>query len=136
MRRATRAQAAWLLDRNMLGRAFAFLGPVEAVPSIAMLIAKAALFFGLPFASVPTTGAERQILDDGVRGDRGHAMATSLGRSSPSLFSVGPLSNRLMAAAVAIAAPGTHAGRLFDVPPIWRMLFPRCSTPPGGYRSS
>ncbi|HZD00713.1 MAG TPA: cation-transporting P-type ATPase [Actinomycetes bacterium] len=49
---------ARLLDRRVLGRAFGFLGPVEAMVSMAMLPLGAALFFGWPAQPLPRAGAD------------------------------------------------------------------------------
>jgi hypothetical protein len=46
MDRPPRSRRARLLDRQVLGRAFGFLGPVEAALCMAMLPLGAAWFFG------------------------------------------------------------------------------------------
>ena len=56
MERPPRAKDARLLDRKVLGRAFGFLGPVEATASMAMLPIGAALFFGWPESPLPAPG--------------------------------------------------------------------------------
>ncbi|HEU4354735.1 MAG TPA: cation-transporting P-type ATPase, partial [Actinomycetota bacterium] len=107
MRRAPRARSARLLDRGVLGRAFGFLGPVEAILSMAMLPIGAALFFGWPGEPLPTSGAEEEVLSTMVFAA---IVLTQMAnafecRSDPaSLFTIGPLSNRLLVGAVACEA--------------------------------
>ena len=56
MERPPRSRRARLLDRRVLGRAFGFLGPVEATLSMAMLPLGAAVFFGWPAQALPRLG--------------------------------------------------------------------------------
>jgi magnesium-transporting ATPase (P-type) len=62
MERPPRIRTARLLDRPVLGRAFGFLGPVQAVASMALLPIGAALFFGWPELALPCTGADKAVL--------------------------------------------------------------------------
>ena len=62
MGRSPRSPRARLLDRGVLGRAFGFLGPVEAILSMAMLPIGAALFFGWPGEPLPSAGADKAFL--------------------------------------------------------------------------
>jgi magnesium-transporting ATPase (P-type) len=123
MQRPPRPAAARLLDRNVLGRAFGFLGPVEAILSMAMLPLGAALFLDWPSVSVPTTGPDKELLSTMVfAAIVTMQMANSFEcRSSPaSLFAIGPLSNRLLVAAVAIEALMLAA--FVYLPPMQRLL--------------
>jgi magnesium-transporting ATPase (P-type) len=107
MRRAPRARSARLLDRGVLGRAFGFLGPVEAALSMAMLPIGAALFFGWPTEALPASGEEKEVLSTMVfAAIVAMQMANAFEcRSNPaSLFTIGPLSNRLLVGAVAAEA--------------------------------
>jgi magnesium-transporting ATPase (P-type) len=107
MDRPPRPRAARLLDRRVLGRAFGFLGPVEAAASMAMLPLGATLFFGWPGDPLPTEGVARDTLSAMVFGAIVlMQMANALEcRSTPaSLLSIGPFSNRLLVGAVATEA--------------------------------
>jgi magnesium-transporting ATPase (P-type) len=107
MGRPPRTRMARLLDRNVFGRAFGFLGPVEAAVSMAMLPLGAALFFGWPGVSLPTSGADKQVLSTMVfAAIVAMQMANAFEcRSNPaSLLSIGPLSNRLLVGAVGVEA--------------------------------
>jgi magnesium-transporting ATPase (P-type) len=103
MRQPPRRRAAGLLDRRVLGRAFGFLGPVEAVCSMAMLPLGAALFFDWPDVALPDEGPTIETLSTMVFAaivlmQMANAFAC---RSAPaSLFTIGPLSNRLLVWAV------------------------------------
>ena len=67
MERPPRAKGARLLDRRVLGRAFGFLGPVEATASMAMLPIGAALFFGWPDSPLPCLRfGPGRLVDDGL----------------------------------------------------------------------
>ncbi|HEX9122329.1 MAG TPA: cation-transporting P-type ATPase [Actinomycetota bacterium] len=107
LRRPPRARSARLLDRKVLGRAFGFLGPVEALVSMAMLPLGAALFFGWPGSPLPASGVDKQVLSTMVfAAIVAMQMANAFEcRSNPaSLFAIGPFSNRLLVGAVAIEA--------------------------------
>lgn len=123
MDRPPRSRSARLLDRRVLGRAFGFLGPVEAAASLALVPLGAALFFGWPAVPVPSSGMERDVLSTMVFSaivlmQMANAFEC---RSTPaSLFSIGPLSNRLLVAAVAVEALTLLA--FVYVPPIQAAL--------------
>ena len=133
MERPPRTKGARLLDRGVLGRAFAFLGPVEATASMALVPIGAALFFGWPESPLPASGSDLAVLSTMVFSaivlmQMANAFEC---RSNPaSLFSIGPLSNRLLVGAVAdrgsrpphvrlpatsAAGPGASAARLSPV---------------------
>jgi magnesium-transporting ATPase (P-type) len=102
-----RTRAARLLDRNVLGRAFGFLGPVEAAVSMAMLPLGAALFFGWPGELLPASGVDQDVLSTMVFATIvAMQMANAFEcRSNPaSLLSIGPFSNRLLVGAVGVEA--------------------------------
>jgi len=107
MERPPRTKAARLLDRGVLGRAFGFLGPVEAAASMALLPVGAALFFGWPESPLPISGSAKATLSTMVFAaivlmQMANAFEC---RSNPaSIFSIGALSNRLLVGAVAIEA--------------------------------
>jgi magnesium-transporting ATPase (P-type) len=107
MDRPPRPRKARLLDRPVLGRAFGFLGPVEAAVSMAMLPLGAALFFGWPANPLPASEAGRATLSTMVfAAIVAMQMANAFEcRPTPaSLFSIGPMSNRLLVGAVAVEA--------------------------------
>jgi P-type Ca2+ transporter type 2C len=107
MQRLPRARSARLLDRGVLGRAFGFLGPVEAALSMAMLPLGAWLFFGWPGQPLPSSGLDKEVLSTMVfAAIVAMQMANAFEcRSNPaSLFSIGPLSNRLLVGAAGIEA--------------------------------
>lgn len=107
MDRPPRSRSARLLDGRVLGRAFGFLGPVEAAASLALLPLGAALYFGWPSEPLPISGVERDTLSSMVFAaivlmQMANAFEC---RSTPaSLLSIGPLSNRLLVGAVAVEA--------------------------------
>jgi magnesium-transporting ATPase (P-type) len=108
MRRPPRSRHARLLDRRILGRAFGFLGPIEAVVSLSLLPIGAALYLGLhmgaalPEAGVPLATLSTLVFASIVTMQMANAFAC---RSTPaSLFSIGPLSNRLLVGAVGVEA--------------------------------
>jgi potassium/sodium efflux P-type ATPase len=123
MDRPPRSRSSHLLDARVLGRAFGFLGPVEAVASMAMLPLGAALFFGWPVDPLPSSGTQRDALSTMVFAaivlmQMANAFEC---RSTPaSLLSIGPLSNRLLVAAVAVEALTLLA--FVYVPPIQAAL--------------
>ncbi len=120
--RPPRSRQAHLLDRRVLGRAFGFLGPVEAAVSLSMLPIGAALFFGWRFGlPLPAVGSvalhtlSAMVFAAIVLMQMANAFEC---RSNPtSLLSIGPLSNRLLVGAVVaegltlvafIYAPGVY----------------------------
>jgi potassium/sodium efflux P-type ATPase len=107
MDRPPRARGARLLDRRVLGRAFGFLGPVEAAASMALLPLGAALFFGWPADPLPASGVGKATLSTMVfAAIVAMQMANAFEcRATPaSIVSIGPLSNRLLVGAVAVEA--------------------------------
>jgi magnesium-transporting ATPase (P-type) len=107
MERPPRPPSDRLLDRRVLGRAFGFLGPAEATLSLALLPIGAALFFGWPESPLPASGPDQAVLSTMVFSaivlmQMANAFEC---RSNPaSLFSIGPLSNRLLNGAVTAEA--------------------------------
>ena len=119
MDRPPRGRGARLLDRRVLGRAFGWLGPVEATASMAMLPIGAALFFAWPDLPLPTEGVSKETLSTMVfAAIVCMQMANAFEcRSTPaSLFSIGPLRNRLLVWAVITEALALLA--FVYVPPI------------------
>ena len=105
MQRPPRARTARLLDRKLFAHAFGFLGPIEAVLSMAMLPLGAWLFFAWPRMPLPAHGRDLATLSTMVfAAIVMMQMANAFEcRSNPaSLFTIGPLSNRLLVGAVAI----------------------------------
>jgi len=123
MEHSPRSPNARLLDRGVVGRAFGFLGPVEAILAMAMLPIGAALFFGWPGEPLPSAGADKQFLSTMVFASIvAMEMANAFEcRSNPaSLFAIGPVSDRLLLGAVAIEASMLLA--FVYVPPIRDLL--------------
>jgi magnesium-transporting ATPase (P-type) len=106
MERPPRRSGARLLDRHVLTRAFGFLGPVEAVASMAMLPIGAALFFGWPDQPLVDALAVATLSTMVFAAIVVMQMANAFEcRSDPaSLFAIGPWSNRLLVGAVLIEA--------------------------------
>jgi magnesium-transporting ATPase (P-type) len=108
MRRRPRSRGARSLDRRVLTRAFGFLGPVEAVASLALLPAGAALWFGWrPGAPLPSGGPALATLSTMVFAAivlAQMANAFECRSTSTSIVALGPLSNRLLVGAVATEA--------------------------------
>lgn len=103
MRRPPRARRARLLDRRVIGRAFGFLGPTEAVTSMAMLPLGAALFFGWPEVALPGEGPTIETLSTMVFAAivlMQMANAFECRSTSSSILSIGPFSNTLLVWAV------------------------------------
>jgi potassium/sodium efflux P-type ATPase len=119
MDRPPRSRKGRLLDRQVLGRAFGFLGPVETAASMAMLPLGAALFFSWPGNPIPASGAGKATLSTMVFAAivaMQMANAFECRSDRASLFSIGPLSNRLLVGAVAVEALAL-AGFVY-IPPI------------------
>ncbi|MGZ4110027.1 MAG: cation-translocating P-type ATPase [Actinomycetota bacterium] len=105
MDRPPRTKEARLLDRKVLGRAFAFLGPVEALLSMAMVPVGAALAFGWPGDPLPAAGAEKAILSTMLFASIAlcqKAVALECRATPASLWSIRPLGNRLLDVALVI----------------------------------
>jgi magnesium-transporting ATPase (P-type) len=103
MDRPPRRRNEHLLSHHVLARAFGFLGPIEAVLSMAMVPIGAAIAYGWrPGSSLPA-GSDLEVLSAMVFAaivcmQMANAFAC---RSDPaSLRSIGPLANRLLLAAV------------------------------------
>ena len=131
MRRPPRPRHARLLDRRVLGRAFGFLGPIEAVVSLSLLPIGAALFLGwhagapLPDAGDAARPLSTLVFASIVTMQMANAFAC---RSTPaSLMSIGPLSNRLLVGAVAVEAAILLC--FIHIPPVARLLGMRALTP-------
>jgi magnesium-transporting ATPase (P-type) len=124
MERPPRARTVRLLDRRVLARAFGFLGPVEALVSIAMLPVGAALFFGWrPGESLPTAGAELGVLSAMVFASivlMQMANAFACRSEHDSLLRIGPFANRLLVGAV-VAEMATLLAFVY-VGPVYRRL--------------
>jgi len=105
MSRPPRDRAARLLDRGVLGRAFAFFGPIEATLSLLMVPIGAALFFGWPGSPLPSSGVDKAVLSTMLFSAIvlcQQSVALSCRSTPASLFSIGPLRNRLLVGALAI----------------------------------
>jgi magnesium-transporting ATPase (P-type) len=123
MDRPPRPKRARLLDLRVLGRAFGFLGPVEAAASFAMLPLGAALFFGWPGHPLPGSGADKAILSTMVFASIAlMQMAVALEcRSTPaSIFSIGPFGNRLLNGALLVELLALVA--FVYAPPVYHVL--------------
>ncbi len=108
MSRPPRPRKVGLLDRRVLGRAFGFLGPIEAVLSMAMLPLGAALFFGWAVGALfPSSGVPLSVISTMVFASIAlmqKAVAFECRSTDRSLFAIGPLSNRLLNVMIAIEA--------------------------------
>jgi Ca2+-transporting ATPase len=107
MNRPPRPRSARLLDRRVLGRAFGFLGPVEAALSMAMLPVGAMLFFDWPQTPLASEGRPVEVLSTTVFAAivaMQMANALECRSEAASLWSIGPLSNRLLIGAIAAEA--------------------------------
>jgi magnesium-transporting ATPase (P-type) len=123
MARPPRSRGARLLDGRVLARAFGFLGPIEAAASMAMLLVGAAMFFGWPAVPLSSGGVEAATLSGMVFAAivvMQMINAFECRAEPDSLFSIGPLSNRLLLLAVGLEA-AILIGFLY-LPPIWRAL--------------
>ncbi len=123
MNRPPRPRRARMLDRMVLGRAFGFLGPVEAVVSMAMLPLGAALFFGWPAEALPRAGTDKLVLSTMVFASIAlmqKAVALACRSKPASLFSIGPLSNRLLDTALLVELVALAA--FVYAPPLFHVL--------------
>ena len=108
MQAPPRSRTERLLDRFTVLRAFAFLGAVEAVLSMAMLPLGAAVLMGWgPGDGLPHKGPDHAVLSTMVFAAIVVCQtvnAYECRSTSASLFSIGPFRNRLLVAAVAVEA--------------------------------
>jgi magnesium-transporting ATPase (P-type) len=104
MDRPPRARSARLLSANVVGRAFGFLGPVEALLSLAMLPIGAALFFGwAPGTPLPSGGTELATLSGMVFAAivvMQMANALECQGTPASLVAIRPFGNHLLVGAI------------------------------------
>jgi magnesium-transporting ATPase (P-type) len=105
MGRSPRSRSARLLDLHVLGRAFGFLGPVEAIASMAMVPIGAALFLAWPGDPLPTAGPDKAVLSTMVFAaivvmQMANALECRSERSS--LLVIGLLTNRLLVGAIVV----------------------------------
>jgi magnesium-transporting ATPase (P-type) len=102
-----RSRAERTLDGRVLGRAFGFLGPLEAALSLAFLAAGAALYFGWrPGSPLPAGGPELSLLSTLVFASivlMQLVNAFECRSTSQSIFGMPFLSNPLLPASVAAA---------------------------------
>jgi magnesium-transporting ATPase (P-type) len=109
MDRPPRLRSARLLDLHVLGRAFGFLGPLEALVSMMMLPVGAVLYYGWQFGqplpasdSVALGSLSAMVFSTIVLMQMANALEC---RSNPaSLFRIRPLSNRLLVGALVAEA--------------------------------
>ena len=123
MDRPPRSRQARLLDRRVLGRAFGFLGPVEATLSMAMLPLGAWLFFGWPGQALPRDGAGKLVLSTMVFASIAlmqEAVALECRGTPASLFAIGPFGNRLLNAA--LLAELLAVAAFVYLPPVYHVL--------------
>jgi magnesium-transporting ATPase (P-type) len=108
MSQPPRSRRARLLDVRVLGRAFGFLGPVEAVTSMAVMLVSAALFLGWrPGGALPAGGPGLATLSTTLFAAivlLQMANAFQCRSTSASVFQMPPLSNRFLVVAVASEA--------------------------------
>lgn len=108
MAEPSRGRTGRLLDVHVLGRAFAFLGPLEALFSLALVPLGAALFLGWGFGNaLPDDGADLALLSTMVFAAivcMQMANALECRSTTASLFSIGVFTNRLLAIAIGIEA--------------------------------
>jgi magnesium-transporting ATPase (P-type) len=106
MDRPPRPREERLLNGHVLGRAFGFLGPVEAFGSMILVPIGAAVFFGWSIGqALPSEGIEQETLSAMVfAAIVVMQMANAFEcRSDPaSLFAIGPFTNRLLVGAVVV----------------------------------
>jgi magnesium-transporting ATPase (P-type) len=125
-----RSPDARLLDKQVLGRAYGFLGPIEAVGSMLMLPIGAALFFGWSFGEpLPHNGAELATLSAMVwaaivLAQVANGFECRAWRAS--LFHIGPFTNRLLLAAIGFEVAMLTA--FIYIPPLASVLEQRALT--------
>jgi magnesium-transporting ATPase (P-type) len=130
MARPPRRRTERLLSRHVLLRAFGFLGPIEALVSMAMLPAGAALFFGwswgerLPFDDITVSSLSAMVFSSIVLMQMANAYSC---RTDPAaLRSVGGLSNRLLN--ISVLTEGVLLLVFIYVPWLYRALGSRPMT--------
>jgi len=107
----------------VLGRAFGFLGPVEAAVCMAMLPLGAAIYFAWPAQALPRVGVDKAILSTMVFASIAlmqKAVALECRSTPASLFSIGPLRNRLLDGALLVELLALAA--FVYAPPVYRVL--------------
>ena len=123
MHRPPRAKRSRLLDRRVLGRAFGFLGPIEAALSFAMVPVGAALFFGWPERPLPGSGTDNAILSTMVFAAivlMQLVVALECRTHSASLLSISAFGNRLLNGA--LLAELLLLAVFVYVPPVYNVL--------------
>lgn len=124
MKKPPRPRRARLLDRRVLGRAYGFLGPIQALLSMAILPIGAALFFGWrPGEPLPGSGVQLAILSTMLWATIVTSQVANgfVCRSTPrSALDIGLLSNRLLLGAIGIELLTLLA--FVYVPPIQAVL--------------
>lgn len=136
MAQPPRSRVARLLDLRVLGRAFGFLGPVEAVTSMTLMLVSAALFLGwAPGRALPASGPGLAMLSTTLFAAivlLQMANAFQCRSTSTSVFRMRPLSNRFLVVAVASEAAlllalvyfAPLSGLLGQQPLNWRQWLP------------
>ena len=108
MTQPPRSRRARLLGASVLGRAFGFLGPVEAVTSMAVMLASAALFLGwMPGHALPAAGPGLATLSTILFASivlLQMANVFQCRSTRTSVFRMSPVSNRFLVVAVASEA--------------------------------
>lgn len=130
MSRPPRTRAARLLDGRVLARSFGFLGPIEAILSLAMVPIGAAIFFGWPGIALPASGVDKAVLSTMLFCSIvlcQQAVALSCRRTPASIMSIGPFSNTLLNAALAVEL--CLLGVMVYVPVVSRVLGQHPLTP-------
>jgi potassium/sodium efflux P-type ATPase len=130
MSRPPRDRTARLLDRRVLGRAFGFLGPIEATLSLLMVPIGAALFFGWPASALPSSGVDKAVLSTMLFSAIvlcQQSVALSCRSTPASLFSIGLLTNRLLVLALGVEL--LLLGVMVYVPVVYRILGQHPLTP-------
>ncbi|HSR25597.1 MAG TPA: cation-transporting P-type ATPase, partial [Candidatus Eisenbacteria bacterium] len=124
MSQPPRSRRARLLDTRVLGRAFGFLGPVEAVTSMGMMLLSAAVFLGwAPGRRLPASGPGLAAMSTTLFAAivlLQMANAFECRSASTSLFRMRLLSNRFLAVAVVVEAALLLA--LVYIPPLSDLL--------------
>jgi len=124
MTRPPRPRGVGMLDGPVLVRSLGFLGPVEAVLSMALLPLAAGAFFGWSVgANLPANGIPLSVISTMVFASIAlmqKAVAFECRSTDRSIFSIGPLSNHLLDLAIVVETLGLMA--FIYVPPLARIL--------------